>query len=192
MTRRLARPESNAFRRRRSFPARKGHDMNRTGYFRAAAGAVAIAALACASGAAYAATTSTASVVTGPDHQRLTFTLAPGASHTFTLPKANDPIRIDIAKPSTNGGLQEPSEVFSALVNVDGNGVGMTWVGTNSDGTQTGSNSFNGTDITNLVCGSNCLIASLNVGNPTARTVVLSTNAATSTIDETYVVNIWY
>src|SRR6516165_10028797 len=104
--------------------------MKRAHYLRAAAGAVAVVAAAGVSGAAYAATTGTASIVTGPDHQRLSFTLAPGASHTFKLPAANDPIRIDIAKVSTNGGVQTPSEVFSALVNVDANGAGMSWVGT--------------------------------------------------------------
>jgi hypothetical protein len=45
---------------------------------------------------------------------------------------------------------------------------------------------------TNLVCGSSCLIASLDADNVAARTVVPTTNAATSVIKETYVVNIWY
>jgi hypothetical protein len=166
--------------------------MRRAHYFRAAVGAAAAVAVACVSGVAYAASTNTTSVVRGPDHERLSFTLKPGASHTFSLPKANDPIRIDIAKVSTNGGVQTPSEVFSALLNVDQNGAGMSWIGTNSDGTQTGSSTIAGTDIANLVCGSGCLIASLNAGSAPARTVVLSTNAATSIINETYVVNIWY
>lgn len=166
--------------------------MRRTHYVRAAVGAVAAAAIACAGGVAYAATTSTAQIVTGPDHQRLSFTLKPGASHTFVLPKANNPIRVDLTIVSTNGGIQTPSEVFSALVNVDQNGAGMSWVGTNSDGTQTGNSTAHGTDITNLVCGSNCLIASLNAVSAPARTVALTANAATSIVAETYVVNIWY
>jgi hypothetical protein len=156
------------------------------------AGAAMVIGVACASGAAYAATSHGGTTVTGPDHKRLSFTLAPGASETITLPAANDPVRIDLAKVSTNGGVQTPSEVFSALVNVDKNAAGMSWVGTNSDGTQAASSTIHGTDITNLVCGSGCLIASLNAGSVSGRTVVLSTNAATSVIDETYVVNIWY
>jgi hypothetical protein len=152
-------------------------------------------AAAGAGGVAYAAAHGVASsgiVVSGPDHNRLTFTLAPGAARVFELPAANDPVTVDIAKYSTNGGVQTPSEVFSALINVDGNGAGMSWVGTNSDGSSDANSTIHGTDITNLVCGHGCLIASLRVDNVKARTVVLKTNAATSIIKETYVVNIWY
>jgi hypothetical protein len=159
---------------------------------RAIAVAVAALTLAGAGGAAYAASTSTAVIVKGPDHQRLTFTLNPGGSHTFTLPAANDPIRVDLDKVSTNGGVQTPSEVFSALINADANHAGMSWIGTNSDGSQTGSSTIDGNDIANLVCGTNCVIAWFQAGNSAKRTVTLRTNAATSIIRETYVVNIWY
>jgi hypothetical protein len=167
--------------------------MSKTRYFRALAGVATVAAVVCAGGAAYAAAAGRpAVVVTGPDHQRLTFTLKPGASKTFTLPAANDPIRVDIAEPSTNGGVQTPSEVFSALVNVDKNGAGMSWIGTSSDGSQSAGSTISSTDITNLTCGAGCTIASLNAGSVSSHTVVLQTNAATSVIPETYVVNIWY
>ena len=43
---------------------------------------------------------------------------------------------------STHGGIQTPSEVFSALINDDNNDAGMSWVGTNSDGTQTAGNTI--------------------------------------------------
>ncbi len=154
-----------------------------------AATAVAVAG---AGSAAYAASTSTSVIVGGPDHQRLTFVVAPGGSHTFTLPAANDPVRIDLDKVSTNGGVQTPSEVFSALINVDANHAGMSWIGTSSDGSQAASSTIRGTDITNLVCGSSCLIASLDVASVSGRKVVLRANAATSAIREKYVVNIWY
>jgi hypothetical protein len=71
-------------------------------------GTVAVA-MACVGGGAYAVTTApglSAVNVTGPDHQRLTFTLAPGASQTFKLPAANDPVRIDLNKVSTNGAAR--------------------------------------------------------------------------------------
>jgi hypothetical protein len=148
--------------------------------------------LAGAGSAAYAASNSTSVIVKGPDHQRLTFVVSPGGSHTFALPSANDPIRIDLDKVSTNGGVQTPSEVFSALINVDANHAGASWIGTNSDGSQTASSTIKGTNITNLVCGSSCVIASLNMSNVANRTVVLRANAATSSIREEYVVNIWY
>jgi hypothetical protein len=164
-------------------------------YVRALAVGAAVTVMASVGGGAYA-VTSTAGVsavnVTGPDHERLTFTLAPGASQSFKLPASNDPVRIDLDKVSTNGGVQTPSEVFSALVNVDANGAGMTWIGTNSDGSQSAGSTIKGTDITNLVCGTQCVIATLSVSSIAAHTVVLKANAATSIIKEKYVINVWY
>ena len=164
-------------------------------YVRGLVAGTVVAALTCVGGGAYALTTAasfSAVNVTGPDHERLTFTLAPGGSQTFRLPAANDPVRIDLDKISTNGGVQTPSEVFSALVNVDRNGAGMSWIGTSSDGSQAADSTIHSSTITKLVCGSNCVIATLSVSSVGARTVTLTANAATSIIDETYVVNIWY
>src|ERR1700728_2466836 len=107
---------------------------------------VAVAGMMCVGGGAYAVTSITNSpavTVTGPDHERLTITLAPGASRTFVLPAANDPLRIDLDVVSVNGGIQTPSEVFSALVNVDANGAGMSWIGTRSDGSQKSGDTVN-------------------------------------------------
>jgi hypothetical protein len=42
------------------------------------------------------------------------------------------------------------------------------------------------------VCGVNCVVATLSAVSARARTVMLTASAATSSIDETYVVNIWY
>ncbi len=154
-----------------------------------------VSALACVGGGAYAVTTAagfSAVNVTGPDHERLAFTLAPGGSQTFRLPAANDPVRIDLDKVSTNGGVQTPSEVFSALVNVDRNGAGMSWIGTSSDGSQAANSTIHSSTITQLVCGTNCVIATLSVSSVGDRTVMLTANAATSIIDEAYVINIWY
>jgi hypothetical protein len=153
------------------------------------------AALAMGAGTAYAVASHTikpAVIVLGPDHQRLVITLAPGASKPIKLPAANDPIRIDIAKVSTNSGVQTPSEVFSALINVDLNKAGMGWIGQNSDGTVVPGTTISGTNITNLDCPGVCTIASLNVLSVPGRTVVLTTNAATSRIAERYVINLWY
>jgi hypothetical protein len=150
------------------------------------------AAIACAGGVAYGASNSTSVIVKGPDHERLTFTLAPGHSEVFKLPATNDPIQIDLDKVSTNGGVQTPSEVFSALVNADRNKAGISWIGTNSDGSQHADSTIDSNNISNLVCGVNCTISSLDVESAGKGTLVLRTNAATSIIKETYVVNIWY
>lgn len=134
-----------------------------------------------------------ASIVTGPDHQRLTITLAPGGSRTFKLPASNDPVRIDLDRVSTNRGVQTPSEVFSALVNVDANPGGMSWIGTFSDGSQkTGFTFTGGPTITELVCGAGCVIAWLNSKSVSNRTVTLKQNKATTSIRGTYVINMWY
>jgi hypothetical protein len=161
-------------------------------YIHALIGSAAVVVAASVGGWAYAVTSGTAIVVTGPDHQRITVTLAPGASATIKVPAANRPVRIDLAKVSTNGGVQTPSEVFSALVNVDMNGAGMSWIGTNSDGSQRASSTISSHNITNLVCGANCIIATLNVKSIAHHTVALRTNPNTSRIRETYVINIWY
>jgi hypothetical protein len=162
---------------------------------RALAVATAVTAMVAVGGGAYAATsvaTISPTPVTGIDHQRLTVTLAPGGSQSFRLPATNDPVRIDLDKISTNGGIQTPSEVFSALVNADANGAGMSWIGTYSDGSQHAGSTVSSATITELVCGSGCVIGTLSVSSTTARTVVLHANAATSIIRETYVINIWY
>jgi hypothetical protein len=155
----------------------------------------AVAAMAVGGGAAYAATQTpaiTGGPVTGIDHLRFTFTLAPGGSQVLHLPAVNDPIRIDLDNVSTNGGVQTPSEVFSALINDDRNNAGMSWVGTWSDGTQHANSTIHSPIITKLTCGGSCVIAQLDVASIPGHTVILRTNAATSIIRETYVVNIWF
>ena len=152
----------------------------------------ALLALAGGGEAAFAATSSPSVIVTGPDHQRLTFVVPPGGSFVFKLPATNDPVTIDIASPSTNGGIQTPSEVFSALINANGNNSGMSWIGTNSDGSQSGNSTIHTTDVANLVCGPGCVIAWLRVKSIPAHTLILTANAKTSIIRERYVVNIWY
>ena len=82
--------------------------------------------------------------------------------------------------------------MFSALVNVNRNAPGMSWIGTNSDGSQAANSTIHSSTITQLVCGTNCVIATVSVSNVGARTVMLTANAATSIIHETYVVNMWF
>jgi len=118
--------------------------------------------------------------------------LSPGGCLVLKLPATNDPVTIDIASPSTNGGVQTPSEVFSALINANGNDSGMSWIGTNSDGSQSGNSTIHSTDVANLVCGPSCVIAWLRVKSISAHTLVLTANPKTSIIRERYVVNIWY
>lgn len=170
--------------------------MRKKHYLRALGVGLTAAAMAGIGGGAYAISSvsdAPATIVTGPDHQRLTITLAPGQSRTFKLPASNDPVRIDLDRVSTNGGVQTPSEVFSALVNVDTHPGGMSWIGTYSDGSQkTGFTFTGGPAITKLVCGASCVIAWLNSKSVSSRTVTLKQNKATTSIRGTYVINMWY
>jgi len=129
-----------------------------------------------------------------PHKEQLTITLAPGAAQSFNLPVADQPVEIQIDNYSTNGGVQTPSEVFSALANYNANGAGMSWVGTNNDGTQSAGNSFDVSSgpVTTETCGTSCVIATLSVSDAATGEVTLSTNPDTNTIDNTFVVDLWY
>jgi hypothetical protein len=124
--------------------------------------------------------------------RQYSFTLKPGGSFKFTLPNVKSPIRIEVSFPTTNGGVQEPSEVMWALVNKDSGNGNITWIGTNSDGTTVGSNSLQNTDIANITCGTNCMIASLTVANASAGQLAMNQSSTTTTIPGSYIVRLYY
>jgi hypothetical protein len=175
----------------RTTDAPKEQAMKKKNSLRALIAGVALASVACVGGGAYALANITSVNVTGPDHERITFTVTPGTGQFFTLPATNDPMRVDLDLVSSHGAVQTPSEVFSALINDDNNNAGMSWIGTNSDGTQVAGNSIEDGAITQLVCGSGCLIASLEVASVTDHSLELKTNSGPS-FKEKYVINIWY
>jgi len=127
---------------------------------------------------------------------QIKFTLAPGASKTFNLPKVANPIRIEISKPSTNGGVQTPSELMWALVNWDAGTGGsnqITWIGTSSNGGSLGSNSAQGSIIADIYGGStSTVIASLSVSDAATGTLQVSQSSTTTTLNGSYVVRIYY
>jgi len=124
--------------------------------------------------------------------QQYDFNLQPGGSYTFTLPNVKSPIRIEISSPSTNGGVQEPSEVMWALVNKDSGNGNITWIGTNSDGTTVGSNSLQSTDIANVTCGTDCTVSSLTVVNASAGEPAVTRSSTTTHIYGSYIVRLYY
>lgn len=126
------------------------------------------------------------------NRQQLDFTLPPGGSKTFSLPAKDVPVRVDVSTPTTNGGTQTPSEIMEAVVNYDSGSGQFTWVGTDSDGTQRGSNSIQSTAIANITCGSSCLISTLSVESTQAATLKITTNAGTSIINERFIVSMWF
>ncbi len=124
--------------------------------------------------------------------QQHTFSLQPGGSYTFTLPSVKSPIRIEVSSPSTNGGVQEPSEVMWALVNKDSGNGNITWIGTNSDSTTFGSNSLQSTNIANITCGTGCTVSSLTVVNASAGELAITRSSTTTTISGSYIVRLYY
>jgi len=122
------------------------------------------------------------------------FFLKPGGSYTFPLPKVDSPIRIEISSPSTNGGVQTPSELMWALVNRDSGSQQITWIGSNSDGSALGSNSLTGSGILANIYGGSAptTIASLIVANAAAGTLSVTQSATTTTISGRYVVRMYF
>jgi hypothetical protein len=122
------------------------------------------------------------------------FFLKPGGSFTFPLPNVDRPIRIEISSPSTNGGVQTPSELMWALVNLDSDSGQITWIGTNSDGSALGSNSLTGTGVLANIYGGSAptTISSLTVANASAGTLSVTRSSTTTSITGKYVVRIYF
>jgi hypothetical protein len=120
--------------------------------------------------------------------------LKPGGSFTFPLPKVDSPIRIEISAPSTNGGVQTPSELMWALVNRDSGNSQITWIGSNSDGSALGSNSLTGDGVLANIYGGSAptTISSLVVANASAGTLSVKRSSTTTTISGRYVVRMYY
>jgi len=120
--------------------------------------------------------------------QKLSFSLSPGASSSFALPETQSPVRIEVSLTFLNGGTQTPSEIMYAVVNQDQQSGQMTWIGTNSDGSQAGSSSLDNTQIASIGGGN----AVLEVDNLSSGTVRISQSATRTSIAGHYIVRIWY
>jgi hypothetical protein len=71
-------------------------------------------------------------------HKELIFTIPPGQSHSFTLPKVQAPVRVEVSVSwlDPNSGFSAPSQIMYAVISQDPNKFGnLTWVGTSADGT---------------------------------------------------------
>src|SRR5215472_5782082 len=122
----------------------------------------------------------------------LRFTLKPGGSRDFLLPAVQSPVRIEVSFSLLNGGTQEPSELMYAVVNQDPSSKQVTWIGTNNDGTTSGSSSLKGMLIASIFGGAAPTTnATLEVASATARTLVIKQNAATTIIPGHYIVRFY-
>jgi hypothetical protein len=123
------------------------------------------------------------------DHyQELAFSLNPGESYSFTLPAVQAPVRIEVSFSLLNAGTEAPSEIMYAVVNQDGQSHQMTWIGTNSDGSQLGSNSMDNTQIASIGDGDTVL----EVDSLPNSTVKITQSATRSSIAGHYIVHLWY
>lgn len=123
----------------------------------------------------------------------LRFTLKPGASQNFVLPAVQSPVRIEVSFTLLNGGTQEPSELMYALVNQDPSSKQLTWIGTNNDGSASGSSSLKGTLIASIFGGGPPTTnASLEVAAAPTRTLAIKQNAATTILPGHYVVRFYF
>lgn len=125
--------------------------------------------------------------------RELRFTLQPGGSHDFILPEAQSPVHIEVSFTLNNGGTQEPSELMYAVVNQDPASREITWIGTNSDGSASGSSSLKGKTIASIFGGgSSTTNSSLNVAAAATRTLNIIQNASTTAKPGEYVVRMYF
>lgn len=123
----------------------------------------------------------------------LRFTLKPGGSQTFVLPAVQSPVRIEVSFTAANGGTQEPSELMYAVVNQDPSSKQITWIGTNNDGSASGSSSLKGNLIARIFGGGPPTTnASLEVVTAATRTLAIKQNAATTSIPGHYIVRFYF
>jgi hypothetical protein len=130
-----------------------------------------------------------------PRVDEIAVTLAPGASKSFKIPVTQQPVEVQIDNYQNNHGVQTPSELFSALVNVDDNGSGMSWNGTNSDGTSSvGSSGVDPTGpiVTETCPTAGCVKTTLNVSNASNGTVTLNLSPTTAGFTNKFLVEMWY
>ena len=130
---------------------------------------------------------------TGCHCSQLSFTLNPGATHNFPLPAAQSPVRIDVSFTLLNGGTQEPSELMCAVVNQDPSSKQVTWIGTNNDGTTSGSSSLKGKAIAHIFGGASPTInATLEVINAATGTLGIAQNSGTTALPGHYIVKMYF
>lgn len=126
-------------------------------------------------------------------HKELNFSIDPGGSYSFALPKVQAPVRIEVSFSLLNGGTQKPSEIMYAVVNQDPESGQMTWVGTNNEGSQQGSNSLDGTAIAHIYGAASPVVnAVMGVDDLGTGTVKISQSAETTILPGHHIVHLWY
>ncbi len=125
--------------------------------------------------------------------KEITFSLDPGASFSFALPKKQVPVRIEITFTLENAGTQTPSEIMFAVVNQDPVSNQMTWVGTNNDASSQASTTLTSMVIANIFGGGAPTVnASLMVDDLSTSMLKVLQDAAHTAAKWHYVVHLWF
>lgn len=117
-------------------------------------------------------------------------TLQPGGSYNLSMPVVQNPVRIDISVTFANQGTLNPTELVSALVNIDPYSKQMTWIGTNNDGSKTAGNTGGNLTIASFGVDAS-LDAVLGTGGAMP-TLKIMQNANATSIAGHYVIRMYY
>jgi hypothetical protein len=146
------------------------------------------AGLAIATACAVTGTVSAAS----PHYVLLKFALPPGGSRSIPLPADQIPIRVAVSATLRNGGTQTPSELMTAVVNTDPSSHQLTWIGTNSDGTQSAGTTLGPSLIASIDHGNDTLSAQAPGPKAPHGSLIVAQSATRSIKEAYYIVTLVY
>lgn len=134
--------------------------------------------------------TPTTEAASTPGHTVLHYLMQPGTSRTIAMP-ASGLARVEVAASFPSPPAELPaSNVMTALVSYEPETHHLTWIGTNSDGTQSGSNEGQSRSIASI-CGTTCGFAIARLRITTGPDLItLSLNKHAGTIAN-FTVEIW-
>ena len=120
-------------------------------------------------------------------HRRYTLIIARGTTAKVKLPVLDRPVRVEVSASLHNGATQTPSALMSAQVNEDSSSQQCTFVGTNSDGTQSAGTTLSTTTVANIG-GGNIVMSCDNI----SRELGFFVDPNRIFLIETIYVTLWY
>ena len=127
-----------------------------------------------------------------PLYIQVAFSLPPGGSKSIALPAEQIPIRVAVSETLKNAGTQTPSELMTAVINTDPSSHQLTWIGTNSDGTQSAGTTLGNPLIASIDHGNDNLTAKAPGPGAPNGSIVISQSATRSIKEAFYVVTLIY
>ena len=127
-----------------------------------------------------------------PLYLKVQFSLPPGGSKVIPLPVGQVPINVLVSFTLKNGSTQIPSELMAALVNEDPSSHQLTWIGTNSDGTQAAGTTLGNHLIASIAQGNVNLSAETPTAGAPNGSLVVSQSSTQTIRDGYYIVTLVY